>query len=250
MPDTELSDEELRKLLKPNSTPKEIIQLVKSNFTKSDNDSVEIVKDLESYDDRNFWMKIGGEDKLVKIHNGVESLDFCKAFDQGNKNSVIHFQYEMMKILAENGIKASQPKTELPLLRELPVVSEAYSPCKLCVSVYTWVPGSTMADLKMLPIECLADAGRFLGDLHEKLDLIAVDKFPAAKRYHQWDGKNTSDLKDFLYCIEDEGRRNMIGSILEAFQTDLIASGVASTFRKSVNHADFNGKRIRALLEI
>ena len=251
----ELTDEELRKLLKPDPAVDEVIQLVKRNFAHPDKDTVEVLKDLDSYDDRNFWMKIGGVDHLVKIHNGVESLDLCRAIDQGNKDSVIHFQYEVMKILADNGISASRPvlshkaqnKSEVPLITELPVVSDGHSPCKLALSVFSWVPGNTMADLKMLPVECLADAGSFLGILHQKLDTISVDRFPAAGRYHQWDGKNTADLKDFLHCIKDDSRRSMINSILEAFESDLIESGVASTFRKSVNHADFNGKRSMGL---
>lgn len=249
--DAQLSDEELRKLLKPNPSDEEVVAIVKSSFANSQDEGVEILKDLESYDDRNFWMRIGGIDHLVKIHNGVESMDLCKAMERGAENSVIQFQYEIMKKLAENGICASRPifsresqkaNTELPCIKELPVVSPLHSPAKLAVSAYAWVPGTTMSSLKMLPVECLADAGQFLGKLHQKLDLISVDKVPAARRYHQWDGKNTSDLKDFLQYIRDEGRRDMISSILKAFNTDLIESGVASKFRKSVNHGDFNGK--------
>ena len=253
-----MSDEELRKLLKPNPSNEEIIQLVKQKFApSSDCSSVEIIKELDSYDDRNYWMKIAGEEFLVKVHNGVESKDAYAAMEHDQQDSVIHFQYAIMKALGDNGIAASCPifpkdqignnndNQKKMLAVDLPVVSASHSPCTLIVSVYTWVPGTTMASLQVLPIECLADAGRFLGQVHHQLGKKLSSKdLPAAKRYHQWDGKNTSDLKGFLHCIENDARRTMIQSILDAFDKDLIQSGVADKLRKGINHGDFNDANI------
>lgn len=247
-----MSDEELRKLLKPNPSNEEIIDLIQQKFAqsnKNDHGIVEIVKELDSYDDRNYWMRISGKDFLVKVHNGVESKDTCLAMDHDRQDSVIHFQYAIMKALGDNGIAASCPtfpkdQPDKMLAVNLPVVSKSHSPCKLVVSVYSWVQGITMSSLKVLPIECLADAGRFLGQIHQHLDKLSPDDLPAAKRYHQWDGKNTSDLSGFLHCIEDQGRRAMIQSILNAFDNDLIQSGVAAKLRKGINHGDYNDANI------
>lgn len=65
-----------------------------------------------------------------------------------------------------------------------------------------------------------------------------------ARRFHQWDGKNTAGLADFVHCIQDEKRRGLVKSILEAFQTEIIDSGAASQFRKGINHGDFNDANI------
>ena len=156
MGDETLSDEEKRKLLKPDPTIEQIISIAKENFTVGGDNGVEIIKELDSYDDRNYWCRISGVDLLVKVHNGVESSDACRAVEEGKQDSVIHFQYAIMKTLRESKIPASFPvhledarKGQDPLVRSLPVVSKEHSPCKLVVSAYTWVPGMPMSSLKV-----------------------------------------------------------------------------------------------------
>lgn len=151
----QLSDEERRKLLKPNPSNEEMIALVQANYCKpGDDNSVEIVKELDSYDDKNYWMKISGVEHLVKIHNGVESGDACRAIAENKQDSVIHFQYAMMKALKDNKITASYPvhleeENKKPFVTSLPVVSKEHSPCQLVVTVYTWVQGIPMSSLKV-----------------------------------------------------------------------------------------------------
>ena len=93
-------------------------------------------------------------------------------------------------------------------------------------------------------MECIADAGQFLGQLRQKFNTLSSDDHPASKRYHQWDGKNTKDLKDFLHNIDDEARRKMVQNVLDTFDQRLIQSGVADMFRKGVIHGDFNDANI------
>jgi Ser/Thr protein kinase RdoA (MazF antagonist) len=93
----------------------------------------------------------------------------------------------------------------------------------------------------MIPIECLADAGRFLGKLDVCLSSLSTEKLQAAKRYHQWDGKNTCDLQNFVQYITDDRKRSMVESVIDCFRTELIDTNVAeSSFTKSLIHGDFN----------
>lgn len=269
----DLSDEERRKLLKPDPSDDMVIKVLRDYFVSQINDNttnnhhVKILKQLESYDDRNYMVELGGEGRLFlcKIHNGVESLDYVKAKNQGNvSTSVIGYQYALMTKLKDHGITASEPiyphhhqqqqqqkhdttdaSTSFICVQSLPVVSKQHSPCQLVVSVYKWVSGTTMASLPMLPLECLADAGKFLGQLDQTLDTMSAQTYSASKRYHQWDGKNTNDLRSFLSCIENIQRRNMIKNIIETFQSELIDSNFAETyFRKGINHGDYNDANI------
>ena len=115
-----------------------------------------------------------------------------------------------------------------------------------------------MSSVKLLPIESLADAGRFLGRIDKALDNLVPDDdktclrdeslLVAARRYHQWDGKNTLGLRNFVHYIKDERRRKLVESILDAFQKEIIDSKVGESFRKGVNHADYNDANILTLM--
>ncbi|CAB9520365.1 Inosine triphosphate pyrophosphatase [Seminavis robusta] len=257
--DEELSDEEMRKLLQPNPSHKEMIELVKTHFASSPDDTVAVKKDLDSYDDCNFWMTIGSTDYLVKVHNGVESKDTIRAMQHNDQDSVIHFQYAVMKALGDAGIPASNPifpnsnnkpnnnNNNQMLSVPLPVLSKEHSPCPLIVSVYSWVKGTTMSALSVLPVECLADAGRLLGKMHQTFDSQRDTKSmpKSAKRFHQWDGKHTKEIQSFVKYIDNDRRRHMIQSIIDAFDTTLLQNNTAvQLFRTSVNHGDFNDANI------
>jgi Ser/Thr protein kinase RdoA (MazF antagonist) len=156
-----------------------------------------------------------------------------------------------MKHLNDNGITTSLPQpstsTDIPIpasIHEMPVHSKDHSPCKLLLRLFSWVPGRTMDSVKMLPLEALADAGRFLGRLSQSLSNLDTKKLAAARRYHQWDGKNTRDLKGFVQYVDDPIRRSMVESVIEAFQKDIIESKVAEVLPVSLIHADFNDANI------
>eukprot|EP00980_Cylindrotheca_fusiformis_P017910 scaffold5682_cov140-Cylindrotheca_fusiformis.AAC.21 len=62
----EPSDEEMRKLLLPKPSNEQLIAALTKSFAKAGQD-VKIVKELESYDDKNFWVSIDGTNYLAKL---------------------------------------------------------------------------------------------------------------------------------------------------------------------------------------
>lgn len=72
-----LTDEERRKLLKPKVTPEEALSVLYEFYT-SEGQQPEVARELDSYDDVNFLVKIDGEKALLKIHNGVESEKYIR----------------------------------------------------------------------------------------------------------------------------------------------------------------------------
>lgn len=246
------SDEELRKLLKPDLSEEDVIQLIHSLETNfAPGKLIKIVKQLDSYDDVNYLVNIDGTRFLCKIHNGVESKDFigkwqAQGRDYNESSSVIHLQNNIMSHLNKMGIPTNDPqlnaKSNMPVhLQALSVVSKEHSPCDLVVRLLTWIEGSTMCSLNVLPLECLADAGRFLGRVDRALDEL-VD--PAADRFHAWDGKNTVEIRPFVEHITDERRRNMVTSVLDAFQREILDSGDAQKLRTGIIQGDFNDANV------
>lgn len=297
------TDEERRKLLKPSITEEQAMEVMKTLYTTKDDDKVEILTQLDSYDDVNYKVSLNGTLHLLKIHNGVESEDFCQEYEaagrkyneKGCMGSVVHLQTAMMDLLSANNIPTSatvKTKEGLPVgLLSLNVTSAQHSPQPLVVRLLTWVSGKLMASIPIMPIETLSDAGRLLGRIHSifnrlnaaslqsidilqgaskgltkrasilnvkeaKEEMVVTDKIrqaqmwkipesgldwsllKAAKRYHQWDGKNTSDLRPFCKYISDEKRRKLVLSIVDAFEQELVESGDASDLRVGVNHAE------------
>lgn len=252
-PASSSEEEILRKKLKPDPSAEQVLDAVRTLFYDDRQDvDIRLKKELESYDDRNFWITVDGTNYLAKVHNGVESRDLIQYLDGGGdfQKSAIHLQNTIMTHLNSSGISTNQPQlpsnhregTTPVAVVSLPVHSKEDSPTPLVVRLLGWVEGRPMSDYSMLPIESLADAGRFLGNLSTALSKLPnADKLEAAKRYHQWDGKNTCDVRDFVQYVTDDRRRSIVESVIGTFQKDLIDSKVAeTTFAKSLIHADFN----------
>ena len=261
------SEEEiLRKKLKPDPTVDQVIDAVRTHFYDgSQSVRIQLIKELDSYDDKNLWITVDGTNYLAKVHNGVESRDLIQYLGGDNasndacetgdcRKAAIHLQHSIMTHLNASGISTNEPQipTTLPTGKpnvtpvavvSLPVHSKEDSPTPLVLRLLGWVAGRPMSACKMLPIEALADAGRFLGRLGKAFtELPDADALAAAKRYHQWDGKNTTDLKDFVQYVTDDTRRSMVESVISSFQTDIldkISSG-EKEYATSLIHADFN----------
>jgi Ser/Thr protein kinase RdoA (MazF antagonist) len=110
-------------------------------------------------------------------------------------------------------------------------------------------------------VETLAEAGRLLGRINRAFDKLTLvdsatktvsDAFHRydtsvlipGKRYHQWDGKHTADLESFVQHIPDQKRRSLVESVLDAFQRDILDTGIDKKFRTGALHGDFNDANI------
>jgi hypothetical protein len=337
-----LSDEVLRKLLKPTPTVADAAAVVRASFCQSpETDVVDVIGQLDSYDDANFKVCINTIPYLLKFHNGVESADFLRTlsaasgdyYKPGHAKSVIHLQNAMLWTLQEHGIPTSAPvppvgrssgstndvgtnghdnggdtdasttsSSSSPVsIHTIAVADPTRSPARLVVRLYEWIHGRPLSTVPVVAIETLAEVGRMLGRVHTALDPLsridadtqrlvraeshllerqqsqqsslaagagtgsgdpssaAADRqrqqrhlqdaslLVAARRFHQWDGKHTNELRGFLSYIKIAKRREMVESILTDFDLTIVQTGRAQKFRKGINHGDFNGTGIRLL---
>lgn len=252
------TDEKLRKSLKPDPSAEQVIEAILETYHQD----AKIVKELESYDDRNYLIEMGSSKYLCKVYNGVESAQYAKCSAEESSGSdpkvlsPIHLYSLIWNHLNQPrySIKTSSP---LPIpgrtiephvsMHSLPVTSKEHTPSRLCLQLLEWVEGSTMASCHAIPIETLVDAGQYLGKVCIALDDLTSNN-PTAKltadRYHAWDGKNTLDIQDFVECIDNEERRALVQSVLNSFKRDLIANPNKPNFRMGILQGDFNDANI------
>lgn len=253
------SDEEMRKLLKPNPTDEEVLTVLSKTYPTM---KLKIVKELDSYDDKNYLVIDTANDEakyLAKVHNGVESLDYInKRSSSSSHTSVIDLQNAIFShINSVEGVTTSAPippthaaeDGAVISLHDLPVMSSDHSPSKLVVRLLTWVPGVPLSSVPStsLTAESLADAGAYLGKLRCALDGLArtdANAVQASKRYHVWDGRNTLDLTNFTKYIADEDRRGLVHSVLDAFRDTFGEDGSKVDFPKGILMGDYNDANI------
>jgi Phosphotransferase enzyme family len=199
-------------LLKPTPTAADAAHVVRASFCPNPStDVVEIVAQLDSYDDCNYKVCINHTPYLLKFHNGVESANFLQTwrassqdyYKTGHASSVIHLQNAMFWTLQQHGIPTSAPvspvnnsngkndndaasddnnKTssqqehESPVsIHTIPVADPTRSPAPLVVRLYEWIPGRPMSTIPVLALETLAEVGRMLGRVHTALDPLSTN---------------------------------------------------------------------------
>ena len=235
-----MSDEERRKLLKPNVSHADVLALLRSYFSATDTSKVVVLKSLDSYDDQNFLVSINDVQLLLKVHNGVES----------DNSPVIDLQNSIMLHLNKDSSvrttaplpptsPSALPSPPLSVRVSLPVASSLHSPYPLCVRLLTFLPGSPMSS-SPVPPSLLVRCGSYLASVDALLDALAPH--PAADRFHQWDGKNTAGLRPFAAHVPDGPKRRLVAQVLDAFEAKVLPC--AGDFRTGVLQADFNDANI------
>jgi hydroxylysine kinase len=200
-------DEARRKAEKPVCSAEAAIKIVKELFGLT----VEVgkVKELESYDDRNFYVcgTIDGSKEVneytIKVHNGVES----------DNSVILEAQNAILTKLSDAGFSVPTPTptsaSELIAYTELPL-KQTGKPKRHAVRLLAWVKGKMLSD-----IECdaclLFNAGTYLGNLSSALDGF---DHPGAHRFHQWDLNQTGSLVDFVQHISDSSKREVVMGVI------------------------------------
>ena len=170
-----LSDEVMRKLLKPVPAHSDILKILEACYVPSSpSASCRVLRQLDSYDDCNFQVEIDGKPYLFKVHNGVESRDFLRCYEaagrdyykKGHASSVIHLQVAMIERLAKSGIPTSAVVRPCNgsaagpvVIATLPVTSADHSPTPLVVKLMEWLPGRPMSSVKLVAAGRLGRCG-------------------------------------------------------------------------------------------
>eukprot|EP00041_Stephanoeca_diplocostata_P011594 m.191785 g.191785 ORF g.191785 m.191785 type:complete len:383 (+) comp18600_c0_seq4:375-1523(+) len=224
-------DEERRKGLKPVVTLSRALGLLQDHW-KFAEDSFKTIRILDSYDDCNFFIEADNTKYLLKCYNGVESDNI----------PILDAQTAMMNVLTQHGIVTSRTIPSMSngkeiVKVELPVSNKSTYTC--AVRLCHWVDGNTLVD-RATPSN-LQLAGRLLGRIQNTFTAQGFDH-EGLHRYHQWDQRNTADLKPFTRYIPSDTRRALVEGIIKRFEAEVLP--VQDALRRGPLQADFNDANI------
>lgn len=223
------AEEERRKVEKPQLSLSVAVHLARKLFGMDVDEAR--VKQLESYDDVNFYLACrGGEQYVFKVHNGVESDNV--EFLTGMNELLLHLRKH--KIQAPFPLSTSDGqwmvKVEQPLKNGQPKLH--------AVRVLEYVRGEMMNEQEMTP-GLLFQSGCYLGQLDKILDGF---DHPGFHRNHAWDVRNTSMLRSFFQYLDEPWRRELVESVVEDFERVILPA--ARDFKMGLLQGDFNDANI------
>jgi hydroxylysine kinase len=249
-------DESQRKIEKPPKLLENTVkQLVEEHFGIIVKENS--VKEIESYDDRNYYIKgykkglsvtDGGSSHeeeaqkyLFKVHNGVES----------KREAQIDAQNSIMIYLRDQNIQCPVPQVNTGgttiayvdlNISSTPENNDGNKSRKItrkhAIRLLSWVEGETL-NSSNVTLSKLISVGEYLGRLRE---LLANFDHDGAHRIHLWDTKLTNLIKPYIKTIDEENVKAAVSTVVLEFEKNILPN--MDQFRKGVLQGDFNDANV------
>ncbi|XP_060889767.1 hydroxylysine kinase [Labrus mixtus] len=216
--------------VKPNLSQPQVTELVKRLYRLTPSE----IRSLPSYDDQNFYVAaVEGGEYVLKILNSDDSKNY----------NTIEVQTYAMSFLKENGLPA---QTVLPTvsgqLMSLEEMDCGYGCQKYLVRLLTYLPGATISKARVTP-QLLYETGKtaarmdkILQELeHPHLGLLQRETFI-------WSLSSVPLLEKYTHVLDGDPLQEVVKSVIHQFKTSVVPK--YSTFRKCINHGDFNDLNI------
>eukprot|EP00948_MAST-09A_sp_MAST-9A-sp1_P003127 g3127.t1 len=272
-----VSDEALRKLLKPQCTKDDALKICEQCFAvvveeSFDRDNLSL-KQLDSYDDVNFLVSLTSDSKcsskkyVLKIHNGVESMNaevleaqdavFKRLHKESNGDILCPLptcpiQYYQLKVKEQTpdstskaSVKETATQSQQQEQNQIAPTTTTIKTGKLhkhAVRVLSFVPGVTLSSLSeaQTTSDMFYQSGMLLASIH---NILAGFDHKGAHRQHLWDLQNSNLVsKHFLHAVPDKAKKELVQAVYNEFN-DMVLP-VLDKCPQSVIHGDFNDANI------
>lgn len=175
------------------------------------------------YDDNFHLLVRSGEEFTLKVMRA------------GLQSDLIDLQYQALAHVAERAPLLSLPRLCKTRAGEAIGTVQAADGTERLVWMLTYVPGRLLAETNPHTQELLFSLGRFMG----RVDAALADfAHPAARRELKWDLARAGWIRDYLHYIRDPDRRNLVGRLMNLYETEVAPA--LPTVRTSVIHNDAN----------
>ncbi|XP_050691555.1 hydroxylysine kinase-like [Eriocheir sinensis] len=200
--------------------------------------TVTSIKELNSYDDKNFHLQVESESSNPHIPEGHPDgyvLKVTNSLDSKNAG-VMAAQNEIMLFLLARGIKVPKPEKNVTgshfILSEI-TGDKAGEEGENLVRLLTFLPGKILSQ-----VPYTAQLFFELGALVARVDNELRDFHNEAVKQRRliWCLESAPELSKFLFAVKDEGRRRLVEEVLEAWQTTVVP--LLPTLERGFIHGD------------
>ncbi|XP_064083497.1 hydroxylysine kinase-like [Macrobrachium nipponense] len=216
--------------------------------------TVTSVKELNSYDDKNFYIQVAGPSQnphITDLWSHGYTLKILNSMDTKNEK-LVDAQNQMMLFLHSKGFNVPKPQKNVfglymkaEKLTPPPPddfltnnMSEDQSQ-EYMVRLLTFLPGKILHQVEYTA-ELFYECGIYVGKIDKELKNFQNETLLSRKSI--WKLESTPELRNFVFAVKDEGRHKMITEILEAW--DMNVAPVIPKLEKGMIHGDLNEQNI------
>ncbi|ODN06024.1 Hydroxylysine kinase [Orchesella cincta] len=228
--------------IKPNVSLSTAQKLIEEHYGLQ----IESIKELNSYDDNNFYVKAKDSDEntqkyTFKVLNSMDSKKTGHIEAEHVAMFLLHGKCIRCPIPMKNVkgetfalVNIKNEATDVDNNESIPTESSHI------IRLLTFVEGQIMYEAPPTP-KLLAKAGKYIAEIEAILKEVAC----AALDNHSsvWMLSHVLDLEKFIYVIKDQPERfNLVTSVLEAYKNRVVP--ILPQLEQGVLHGDFNEQNI------
>ncbi|KAG0724729.1 Hydroxylysine kinase [Chionoecetes opilio] len=207
--------------------------------------TVSSIKELNSYDDRNFYIKVEEGNKNPHIKELCPDgyvLKITNLLDS-KKSEIIAAQVEMMCFLHSRGFKVPKPEKNVTgshiIYAKISGDQVGEVGGEHIVRLLTFIPGKILCQVPYTA-QLFYEGGVYVA----RLDNVLKDFTNEAlkQRSFMWCMENVPQVSKFLFAVKDEQRRKLVEEVLQAWQDKVMP--LLPVLERGFIHGDFNEQNI------
>jgi len=202
------------------------------------------VKELNSYDDRNFLFKVDSETSnsflkgniwsdgyVLKVTNRLDSLK--PDFSEAQNLLILH--------LSASGLAVPEPVENLKgATWSLEPLSAKGKMHNHVVRLLKFIPGRTFYEVDPWTSTHFREAGQFVAKMDLSLKTFSHPAYES--RNSIWFLSSIPSVREFISAVEDLEKRALVTEVIEAFCESVVPA--SSNLEKAIIHGDFNEQNI------
>ncbi|KAG7170710.1 Hydroxylysine kinase-like, partial [Homarus americanus] len=235
----------IRPMIKPSDVPALVLKLFGLTTVS--------VKELNSYDDKNFHIKVESSKNNQNIEelspNGYV-LKILNSMDSKNEK-IVSAQNQMMLFLHSRGFNVPKPQKNIHgthmIIEEINFPVDEFvenneiekQNNQYLVRLLTFIPGKILHQV-LYTTDLAYECGVFIAKLDN--ELMKFQNEDLKSRQFIWMLENTPELSKFMFAVRDEKHNKLIQEILEAWKMNVMP--LIPSLEKGMIHGDFNEQNI------